>query len=173
MNAPALPVRIAYGKHFVLTIQERAGDSFDPVRARLRAGGTTRRMKADYLAYALLDTVVDGYFPLLERIGEDLEELEETVVSGPDPNALEHDRYDIVTIAAVADDVATLRVTLEIGCSLPSILKAGGNSAVRNRSEPPLLIIRRSRSCRNFEACSRSIVLVPGGGAESLSCRRT
>jgi magnesium transporter len=82
-------VSIVLGKHFVLTIQERAGDSFDPVRARLRAGGTTRRMKADYLAYALLDTVVDGYFPLLERIGEDLEELEETVVSGPDPNALE------------------------------------------------------------------------------------
>src|SRR5690606_20846362 len=53
--------------------------------------------------------------------------------------------------------------TFDTGWSLPSILIAGGYSAVRNRSDPFLWRIRRSRSCRNFDACSRSIALVPGG----------
>jgi len=80
---------IVLGKQFVLSIQERPGDPFDPVRARLRSGGSIRRMKADYLAYTLIDTVVDGYFPLLERLGEDLEKLEEAVVGEPHPKELE------------------------------------------------------------------------------------
>jgi len=80
---------IVLGRQFVLSIQERPGDPFDPVRARLRSGGSIRRMKADYLAYSLIDTVVDGYFPLLEQLGEDLEKLEESVVGKPQPNALE------------------------------------------------------------------------------------
>src|SRR5262249_54138894 len=63
-------VSIVLGPDFVLSIQERPGDPFNPVRERLRGGGTIRRMRADYLAYALLDTVVDGYFPMLERLGE-------------------------------------------------------------------------------------------------------
>jgi magnesium transporter len=82
-------VSIVLGPNFVLSIQERPGDPFNPVRERLRSGGTIRRMRADYLAYALLDTVVDGYFPLLERLGEDLERLEEEVVGRPEPDALE------------------------------------------------------------------------------------
>jgi magnesium transporter len=82
-------VSIVLGPSFVLSIQERPGDPFDPVRSRLRAGGMIRRMRADYLAYALMDTVVDGYFPLLERLGEDLEKLEEEVVGSPGPQALE------------------------------------------------------------------------------------
>src|SRR5262245_36097116 len=82
-------VSIVLGPDFVLSIQERPGDPFNPVRERLRSGGTIRRMRADYLAYALLDTVVDGYFPLLERLGEDLERLEEEVVGHPEPASLE------------------------------------------------------------------------------------
>jgi len=82
-------VSIVLGPNFVLSIQERPGDPFNPVRERLRCGGTIRRMRADYLTYALLDTVVDGYFPLLERLGEDLEHLEEDVVGHPGPDALE------------------------------------------------------------------------------------
>jgi magnesium transporter len=83
-------VSIVLGPTFVLSIQERPGDPFDPVRERLRGGGVIRRMRADYLAYALLDTVVDGYFPVLERLGEDLERLEEEIIGEPGPHALEY-----------------------------------------------------------------------------------
>jgi len=82
-------VSLVLGPSFVLSIQERPGDPFDPVRERLRAGGVIRRMRADYLAYALLDTVVDGYFPVLETLGEDLERLEEDVIGAPGPHSLE------------------------------------------------------------------------------------
>lgn len=74
------------GKNFVLTFQEAAGDSFDPVRARIRkAGGRIRNAGPDYLAYALLDAFIDHYFPVLEAYGERLEAMEEEVISRPGP----------------------------------------------------------------------------------------
>jgi len=72
------------GKDFVLTFQEHYGDCLGPVRERLRRGkGLLRRSGPDYLAYAILDAVVDGYFPVLEQFGERLEELEEEVIETP------------------------------------------------------------------------------------------
>jgi len=72
------------GKNFVLTLQERAGDCLDPVRKRLRKGaGRIRTAGPDYLAYAILDAVIDGYFPVLEAFGEHVEELEDVALSAP------------------------------------------------------------------------------------------
>ena len=67
------------GERFVLTFQAGTpGDCLDPVRTRIRAGlGRTRAPRADYLLYALIDTIVDYYFPLLEDCGERLDGLEE------------------------------------------------------------------------------------------------
>lgn len=77
-------VSIVLGKHYVLTFQERYGDVLDPVRRRIRAGkGVIRQLGPDYLAYAIADTIIDGYYPVLEAIGNGLEELEEAVVSDP------------------------------------------------------------------------------------------
>ena len=69
----------------LITIQEDSVmDVFDPVRERIRAGGgNVRKMKADYLAYALLDAIVDHGFPVLEHIGEMLEEIEDEVLACP------------------------------------------------------------------------------------------
>ncbi len=68
----------------LLTFQERPGDNFEPVRNRLRGDrGFVRERKADYLAYALLDAVIDGYFPALEACGERLEKLEDSVIANP------------------------------------------------------------------------------------------
>ncbi|MFW6050051.1 MAG: magnesium/cobalt transporter CorA [Myxococcota bacterium] len=74
------------GKGFVLTFQERPGaDSLDPVRARIREGrGRIRSMGADYLAYALLDAVIDHYFPVVEHYADRLETLERQVLARPD-----------------------------------------------------------------------------------------
>jgi magnesium transporter len=69
------------GERFLLTFQERPGDCFEPVRVRLRAGrGQIRSRNVDYVAYALLDAVIDGYFPVLETSGERLEVLEDSVM---------------------------------------------------------------------------------------------
>jgi magnesium transporter len=76
-------VSMFLGDHFVLTIQERAGDCFEPVRERLRHGrGRIRKAGADYLAYALIDAVIDGYFPVVDQYGEHMEQLDERVSAG-------------------------------------------------------------------------------------------
>jgi len=73
----------------VVTFQERPGDPFDPIRDRLRKGlGRIRSEGADYLLYSLCDAVVDSIFPTLEKLGEEVETLEETVISTPVPETL-------------------------------------------------------------------------------------
>lgn len=77
-------ISLFLGKDFVITCQERPGDDFEPVRERLRQGrGRVRRSPADYLAYALLDAVVDQFFPLLEHYGEELEDVEDELIDSP------------------------------------------------------------------------------------------
>ena len=66
------------GSNFIITFQERVGDVFEPVRGRLRAGRQRIRSSGtDYLAYALIDVVVDRYFVILEHLGDQIEALEE------------------------------------------------------------------------------------------------
>ena len=72
------------GERYVFTFQERVGDVFEGVRERLRAGrGRIRSRAADYLAYALMDAVVDHYFAVLEGVGDVTEELEGEVLDDP------------------------------------------------------------------------------------------
>ena len=71
------------GPNFVISFQEGiAGDVFDPIRERLRtAKGRMRRESADYLVYSLIDAIVDGYFVLLEKLGEQIEVLDERMLA--------------------------------------------------------------------------------------------
>lgn len=70
--------------NFVITFQEVPGDSFEAVRERIRRGkGLIRKAGPDYLTYALVDALVDEFFPILERYGERIEELENEVISQP------------------------------------------------------------------------------------------
>lgn len=71
------------GSGFVLTFQEREGDCFDPVRKRIRAERRERFLQPDYLAYALLDALIDSYFPVLEAFGEGIDRLEESITDDP------------------------------------------------------------------------------------------
>jgi magnesium transporter len=78
------------GRTFLLTFQEQPGDVFEPVRERIRKQkGRIRATGIDYLAYALLDTVVDNYISIIERIGEQIEDLDEEVLTNPKPVAME------------------------------------------------------------------------------------
>jgi len=77
-------VSLFVGPGYVLTFQERPGDCLQPVRVRLREKrGQLRNRGFDYLAYSILDAVVDGYFPVLEEYGERLEALQEEVITNP------------------------------------------------------------------------------------------
>ena len=81
---------LVLGPHWVITFQERVGDMFEPVRNRIRSGkGRIRKMGPDYLAYALMDAIVDSYFGVLEAIGERVEILEEDLLSDPSPETLQ------------------------------------------------------------------------------------
>ena len=81
---------IILGPNFVISFQEKEGDIFNPIRDRIRkARGRIRKMKADYLAYTLLDTIVDHYFIVLEKLGEKIEGMEEELVTKPTPETLQ------------------------------------------------------------------------------------
>lgn len=77
-------------KGFLITIQEESeSDVFDPVRERLRQGrGYIRKLGPDYLAYALLDSIIDHCFPILECIGEALEEMEDELLATPNRSCI-------------------------------------------------------------------------------------
>ncbi len=78
------------GRNFLLTFQEQPSDSFEPVRERIRRQkGRVRGAGIDYLAYALLDVVVDNYIFIIERLGEKVEDLEEEVLFAPSQAVLE------------------------------------------------------------------------------------
>jgi magnesium transporter len=82
-------VSLVVGSNFVISFQEAPGDVFDAVRDRIRNGkGKIRKMAPDYLAYALVDAIVDGYFPVIESLGEDIETTEETLVTDPQAKTL-------------------------------------------------------------------------------------
>ncbi len=75
----------------MISLQEgREGDLFEPLRERIRAGkGRIRKMGPDFLAYSLLDTIIDHYFLILEKFAEQIETLEENLVSDPKPETLQ------------------------------------------------------------------------------------
>jgi magnesium transporter len=83
---PAEQVSFFLGDRVVVSFQERPGDCFDPVRDRLRLGkGRIRSEGADFLLYALCDLVLDAFFPTLEKLGDEVEEMEEQVLVSPVP----------------------------------------------------------------------------------------
>ncbi|BAY83185.1 putative cation transporter [Calothrix parasitica NIES-267] len=84
-------VSFVLGKNYLLTVQEEPTlDCFDPVRLRIRNNkGIIRKQGADYLAYALLDAIIDGFFPVLEDYGERIEDLEEEVIVNPTRKTLQ------------------------------------------------------------------------------------
>jgi magnesium transporter len=93
-------VSLVLGPTWVLSFQEREGDVFDPVRERLVSNrGHIRKRRADYLAYALIDAVVDHYFSILETLGERIESLGEEMTENPkreDLQAIRHLKRELV-----------------------------------------------------------------------------
>lgn len=76
-------VNFFLGENYVITLDEGPSDRFEPIRARLRGKRLLRERGADYLFYSLIDVIVDEGFPLLEHMGEKLEDLETAVLDEP------------------------------------------------------------------------------------------
>ena len=93
-------VALVVGSNFVMSFQEAEGHVFDAVLNRIKNGVTrVRAAGADYLAYSLMDVVVDNYFALLERLAQRLDVLEDRSVMEPDPEtaqAIHSFRRDLV-----------------------------------------------------------------------------
>lgn len=93
-------ISLIVGANFVISFQERQGDVFEQVRERLRKGkGRIRKKGSDYLAYALIDAVVDSYYTILETLGEHIESLQEELVSEPkqeDLQIIQHLKRDMI-----------------------------------------------------------------------------
>jgi len=99
-------VAIYVGKDFVLTFQEGPIDATTPVLERLEKGqGRLRRLGADYLAYAIIDSVIDCYYPILEEFGERLENIEDEILDHPD-------RRTMSQVHAIKRELLSLRRTL-------------------------------------------------------------
>jgi magnesium transporter len=83
-------ISLILGPNFVISFQEKKGTVFNPIRERIRNDkGRIRKMGSDYLAYSLLDLIVDNYFIIMEKLGEKIEFLEEEVVTHPTPETLQ------------------------------------------------------------------------------------
>ncbi len=88
-------VSIFLKENLVVTFQETYGDPLDNVRARIRTAGTPmRKLGADFLAYAILDALLDGHYPVLESFGESLEDLEERMIEHPRSSDI-HEMHEI------------------------------------------------------------------------------
>ncbi len=101
-------ISIFLGKNFVLTFQEetRPGDPFDSIRTRLQSDKDVfTKHGADYLAYRLLDAIVDSYFPVLEYYGEKIDEIEDRLLES-------HRGVELGSIHAIKQDLLQLRRAL-------------------------------------------------------------
>ena len=83
-------VSLILASNCVISFQEKEGDVFDALRERIRNGkGRIRKSGPDYLAYALLDSIVDSYFLILEKLGEKIESMEDELIANPTPKNLQ------------------------------------------------------------------------------------
>lgn len=97
-------VALFLGRDYVITLQEREGDVFEPVRTRLRnPHSRIRERGADYLAYALIDAVTDSFFPVLDHMGDRIEHLEDAILQQSEPvqvQVLHSIKHELLAIRA-------------------------------------------------------------------------
>jgi magnesium transporter len=89
-------VSFILGKNYVLTFQEADGDVFENVRDRIRHGkGRIRGLGSDYLLYALIDSVTDHYYSIIEKMGDKIEDLEDNLFNGQTQNEISQQIQDL------------------------------------------------------------------------------
>ena len=130
-------VSIVLSDKIVITIQERPGDLLDPLRQRLRDGaGNARFLKADYLAYALIDAVVDRYFPIIESLGSATDNFQQTMLDQPT-------RDRINELHEFRKRIGRIRRAVSLHRDVVNRLMQDENSLIDGRTRPYL------RDCRD------------------------
>jgi magnesium transporter len=154
-------ISLILGSNFVFSFQEREGDTFNPARERIRNGkGRIRKMGADYLAYALLDSIVDNYFIILEKIGEKIEFLEETLVSAPSPETLhtiQHLKREMIFLRKAIWPLREVISSLERGES--SLIKESTRVYFRDVYDHAIQVIDAIETYRDMVASMLDIYL--------------
>ena len=126
-------ISIILGENYVVSFQESCHDLFAPVLARIKSGkGRICRLGADYLAYALIDTVVDYYFVMIEDLGEQIEQMEEQLV-------LEPERSMVSSIYALKNELLFMRKAVR---PLREVLNSLERGDSRFFSDATLLYLR-------------------------------
>lgn len=140
-------VSIILGEKHLITVQEnREYDCLKPVRQRIKNNqGIIRKQKVDYLAYSLLDTIIDGFFPVLEEYGERIEILEDEVVINPNHQTMQK-------IYQLRRELLTLRRTIWSLRDAINILIRDGNNLIN----PDVLVY--FRDCYEHTIQLRDIV---------------
>ena len=124
-------VSLLLGSNFVISYQEqeKEGDVFNVIRERIKTNkGRIRKMGADYLAYCLVDAIVDNYFIVLETLGEKIESLEEELVNYPTPEILR-------TICTMKRDMILLRRSVWPLREVINELERGESSLIKESTE--------------------------------------
>jgi magnesium transporter len=110
-------VSLILGKNYIITFQEKRGDVFDPIRERIRtAKGLVRKYNEDYLAYRLLDSIIDNYFSVLENFDERIEDIEDQILGQPDDLSLEeiHNlRKELIKLRRAVSPLREMIFTIE------------------------------------------------------------
>jgi len=117
--------------NIVLSFQEKPGDVFGPVRARIKNNGRLRKLGSDYLFYSLLDCLVDSHFSLLENIDEDLEYSEELILHNPNTATLS-------SFFALKRSLLLLRKSIWPLREVASQLTKGDSELIQESTEPYL-----------------------------------
>jgi magnesium transporter len=126
-------ISLIFGQNFVISFQERVGDIFDPIRERIRTSkGRVRKAGADYLAYALIDSIVDNYFVILEQLGERIEDAEQELAVNPTLETLQ-------TIRTFKKEMIFLRKSIWPLREVVNALERGESSLV---NESTLIYLR-------------------------------
>jgi magnesium transporter len=106
-------VGMVLSRKYLLTFEEKPSARLDPVRKRLREGaGLLRTSGTDHLGYAIIDLVVDAYYPVLEVFAERIEALEEEVIARPQPRQLERVHHVKRSLLMVRRSIWPLRDAL-------------------------------------------------------------
>ncbi|MFC1733261.1 magnesium/cobalt transporter CorA [candidate division KSB1 bacterium] len=118
-------VSLVVGKNFVISFQETEGDVFDGIRKRIREHkGRIRHQGADYLAYCIIDAIVDSYFTILESAGEEIEHMESVVLHDPSSSILNK-------IHILKRDMVTLRKSVWPLREVINFMQKGGSSLIK------------------------------------------
>jgi len=147
-------VSLILGKGYVISFQEREGDVFDPVRKRIRtAAGRIRTAGPDYLAYALMDSVVDNYFVSLEFIGDYIEETEDFILANPEPEQMNEIHRLKRSVLMLRKAVWPLREELNgLDKSQSELIHEGTGTYIRNLYDHTIQVIDMVETQRDLLA---------------------